>query len=133
MPESISDWVIIIGAIGLFVFGGGGVIAWFRLRDDSRKGVRQENRSDSDALNAQAVALVETQFNYLVKPLQIELQAVRDEVARLNTEVRAHRAMYDLAVTHIRTLYNWIKKHMTAEMELSPPPAPPVELLGDLH
>lgn len=128
MPESLSDWIGVIAAIGMILFGGGGIVAWFKLRDDSKKGVRQENRSDSDSLNAHAVAILEVQFNYLVKPLQGELETVRAKVASLEIEVGTHRTMYRLAIGHIQTLYGWIKRHYPDQV----PPHPPTELAGDL-
>ena len=122
MPNEWSSWISVITAIGLFLFGGGGIIAWFRLRDDSKKGVRQDNRSDSDALNAQAVALVENQFNYLVKPLQDELTRVNVKVVELTAEVKSHRAKYTLAIAHIVALYAWIKHHVPGDEKVPPPP-----------
>ena len=124
-----SDWVAVVGAIGLFLFGGGGLVAWLRLRDDSKKGVRQDNRSDSDALNAQAVALVENQFNYLVKPLQDELGRVNVKVKELETEVKTRKAKYTLSIAHFVALYAWIKTHVPGEKL---PPPPPDLLAEDL-
>lgn len=122
MFDSWSEWMGIVSAIGLVLFGGGGVVAWFRLRDDSKKGVRQDNRSDSDALNAQAVALVENQFNYLVKPLQEELDRVGQVVVELKAEVKSHKAKYTLAIAHIVALYAWIKQHVPGDEKVPPPP-----------
>lgn len=131
MPETFSDWLSIATVIGMVLFGGGGVIAWFKLREDSKKGVRQENRSDSDSLNAKAVAIVEMQFNYLVKPLQSELDSVRNKVEQLQMEVASHKARYDLAIAHIRKLYAWFAAHLPGTDKVPPPP--PIELAGDIH
>lgn len=124
MPENWSDWIAFIGSIGILVGGGGGIIAWFRLRDDSKKGVRQENRSDSDSLNAQAVALVETQFNYFIKPLRDELEQVKRTVTELEAQIKTHKDKYAIAIAHIITLYAWIKVHITGTDETPPPPPP---------
>lgn len=130
MPENWSDWIGLIGAIGLLLFGGGGVVAWFRLRSDNKKGVRQDNRADSDSLNAQAVALVETQFNYLVKPLKDELEEVRATVETLKKEIKTTKDKYALAIAHIVLLYTWIKQHLPDGEKVPPPP--PASLAEDI-
>lgn len=141
MPNTLSEWIATVSTIVLLLFGGGGVAAFFKQRQDSRNGVRQENRADVEALNVRAVAMIETQFNYLVKPLQgridsqeQELGAFRVEVKNLEREVRLHRNLYLTALEHIRTLYSWILRHMPSHiLDDTEIPKPPQVLKEDLH
>lgn len=133
MPENLNEWVGLATAAALILFGGGGIAAWIKQRSDAKQGVRQENRGDTDSLNARAVAMLETQFNYLVKPLQDKVNGLEGDVIRLNEEVKAHAALYKIAVKHIKVLYNWIARHMPADIqEVAEVPAPPIELANDI-
>jgi len=132
MPDEWNEWIALISGIAILIFGGGGVVAWIKQRSDARLGVRQENRSDTDSLNARAVAMLETQFNYLVKPLQDKVGGLETEVASLKEEVETHAALYKIAVKHIKVLYNWIARHMPSELDPTEIPAPPTELVNDL-
>ena len=132
MPNELTSWTSLISVLFLAIFGAGGLAAWIKQRSDAKNGVRQENRSDTDSLNARAVALVENQFNYLVKPLQQKVDGLEADVARLNEEVKTHAALYQMAVKHIKVLYTWIARHMPNELDQTEIPAPPVELAADL-
>ena len=132
MPSGLSDWLTILAAVGIFLTGGGGVVAFLKQRRDAKNGIRQESRADVDSLNARAVAIVESQFIFLVKPLQEKVTGLEQKVELLQTEVEAQKTKYWKAVTHIRNLYAYIAKHMTSELEKTPPPPPPAELAGDI-
>ena len=132
MLDEWNEWVALVSAIAVILFGTGGVVAWLRQRQDAKQGVRQENRQDTDSLNARAVAMLETQFNYLVQPLQKKVDGLEADVARLNEEVKTHAALYQMAVKHIKVLYNWIARHMPNELDTTEIPAPPAELVADL-
>lgn len=132
MPNELTSWASLISVLFLAIFGAGGLAAWIKQRSDAKNGVRQENRSDTDSLNARAVALVENQFNYLVKPLQQKVDGLEADVVRLNEEVKTHAARYQMAVKHIKVLYTWIARHMPNELDQTEIPAPPVELAADL-
>ena len=132
MLDEWNEWVALVSAIAVILFGTGGVVAWLRQRQDAKQGVRQENRQDTDSLNARAVAMLETQFNYLVQPLQKKVDDLETDVTRLNEEVKTHAALYKMAVKHIKVLYTWIARHMPNELDQTEIPAPPVELAADL-
>lgn len=134
MPSSLSDWIGVIAAIGMILFGGGGAAAWLKQRHDRKNGIRQENRNDIDSLNARAVAIIETQFNYLIKPLQEKLDTQTAELKRLEADVRQFSNLYQVAVGHIRSLYAWITRHMPADvLDNTEIPKPPDSLMGDLE
>lgn len=132
MPESISDWVGVFAGIGMILFGGGGFLAWRKFNNDKKVGVQQENRADVDSFNARAVAMIETQFNFLVKPLQDELKRVNEKIEGLEKEVKVHKELYRLALDHIRMLYAWIASHLPPDFDKTDVPSPPKELADDL-
>lgn len=132
MPNGFSDWLALVAGIGILLTGGGGVVAWMKQRRDAKNGIRQETRADEDSLNARAIAIVESQFTFLVKPLQEKVDELETKVKDLTTEVEAQKTKYWKAITHIRLLYSYIAKHMTNELETTPPPPPPAELAGDI-
>lgn len=132
MPESISDWVGIFAAVGMILFGGGGFLAWRKFLNDKKVGVQQENRADVDSFNARAVAMIETQFNFLVKPLQDELKRVNQKIESLEKDVKLHKELYAAALGHIRLLYDWIARHLPTDFDKTDVPSPPKELADDL-
>ena len=127
-----SDWIGLVAAIGMLLFGGGGVVVIFKQRADAKNGIREQNRSDIDSLNARAVAIVENQFNFLVTPLKEEVTQLKAEVKELKTEAESTRTKYWKAITHIRTLYAYIAKHMPTDVVTTPVPAPPEDLANDI-
>lgn len=106
--ESTSLWVILVPLIAAGFFGGGGLVAFLKTRDDAKKGIRQESRADVDSLNARAVAIVESQFQYLVKPLQDKVDGLDKKVEYLSKEVEVQKNRYWTAIRLIRKLYTWI-------------------------
>lgn len=132
MPNGVSDWLAIISVASIFLFGGGGVVAWMKQRRDSKNGVRQESRADNDSLNAQAIAIVENQFNYLVKPLTEKVDGLETKIKDLEAQVDKMTSKYWKAISFIRTLYAWIAKHMPSDVETTLVPAPPTELVDDI-
>ncbi len=133
MPESISDWIGTIAGIGMILFGGGGFLAWRKFHNDKKVGVQQETRADVDSFNARAVAMIETQFNFLVKPLQEELVRVNTKLELLQKEVQVHKDLYGAALLYIRVLYDWIARHLPkTDLEEDDVPRPPPTLADDL-
>lgn len=140
MPQTPAEYVAYITALGMLLLGGGGLSSYLKQRKDGKNGVRQENRADNDSLNVRAIAMLETQFNYLVKPLENRIASLTSEVSllelevkSLEKEVKAHRTLYLLAVSHISTLYSWISRHIPTDVyEGTEIPKPPEEIMGDL-
>lgn len=131
MPADASDWVAWITALAMLLFGGGGVAAWVKQHRDGKNGVRQETRAETDSLNARAVAIVETQFTFLVEPLRSEVESLRKELKDLKSETKTYQTLYQISVDYIRTLYSWIARHMPPDIEQTQIPAPPDELAGE--
>lgn len=112
--------------------GGGGIVAWFRLRHDKRIGVAQQEVAEDDALAKRWQAIIETQTKVLLEPMKQELADVKAEVREVKGELETSRKKYWSAVTHIRTLYNWIARHMPDGLDHTQVPAPPAALAEDI-
>lgn len=129
-----AEWTALVGAVGLLLFGGGGLVAWLRHRSDNRRGVTQERRADVDSLNAHSIAIIENQVKYLVDPLKSEIDQLRKAQAEQKAELKKHqdeskryRERYYLAISVIQDLYDWITEHMPLTANgnrLEPPPNP---------
>lgn len=129
----MNEWATLVTGIITVAFGGGGIAALVKARSDVRNGVRDSSRQDTDSLNARAIAVVETQFNYLVKPLQDKVNGLESKVETLKVEIEDAKTKYWKAVSHIRTLYTWISRHIPVDLDESTAvPAPPADLAGDI-
>ena len=124
-----NPWAIIIPLLAAGFFGGGGIVAFIRSRDDAKKGIRQESRADIDSLNARAVAIVESQFQYLVKPLQDKVEGLEKRIESLSRDNEVQRNKYWQAIRFIRKLYTWISVHYPDRIDV---PQPPAEISDDV-
>lgn len=121
--------VLVLTIVVSALFGGGGVVAFLRARDDNKRGVRGDTRADTDSLSARAVAIVESQFTFLVKPLQDKVDGLETKVTHLQEEADKQRAKYWSAITYIRKLYGWIAYTHPNNVDF---PQPPEDLADDI-
>lgn len=127
------DWIAILTLVSTLLLGGGGVVAIYQARVGAKQGIREGNQKETDSLNARAIAIVETQFTFLVQPLQDKVVTLETRVQGLQTEIDTQRSKYWKAITHIRTLYSWIARHIPTDLdETTQVPAPPADLAGDI-
>lgn len=122
-------WAVAIPVIAMGVFGGGGLVAYLKNRSDAKRGIHQETRADTDALNARAIAIVESQFQYLVKPLQDKVEGLETKVATLEIEAELQRNKYWGAIRYIRKLYAWAS---TQPVDRGTMPQPSEDLAKDI-
>lgn len=111
------------------LFGAGGIVAFYRARVDSNKGVREDSRADIDSLNARAIAISQAQFDLLVTPLKTEVGELKTEVKTLRGEVEAQKNKYWDAVSYIRAIHLWISRHFPDRTDF---PQPSSELAEDI-
>ncbi|QGJ88900.1 hypothetical protein PBI_TEAMOCIL_46 [Microbacterium phage Teamocil] len=129
--ESSMPWLTPLIAIGTLLLGSGGVVAWRRLTHDKRIGVAQQETAEDDALSNRWKAIIETQTKVLLEPMQAQIASLTREVGEVKVELEASRRKYWSAITHIRTLYNWIARHLPEDIESTAPP-PPAVLAEDI-
>lgn len=129
--ESIP-WLGPVITLLMGLAGGGGIVAWFRLRHDKRIGVAQQEVAEDDALSNRWKAIIEAQTKSLLEPMQTRLRDVEGKVTDLEGQLGESKRKYWSAITHIRTLYNWIARHMPDDIEQTQVPAPPVALAEDI-
>lgn len=129
MLEGAGVAEIVIGILTI-LFGAGGVVAFYKARVDSRKGVREDSRADVDSLNARAIAISQAQFDLLVTPLKTEVGELKMEVKTLRDEVEAQKNKYWDAVTYIRAILLWISRHFPDRTDF---PQPSADLAEDIY
>ena len=110
----------IAGAILTGLFGGGGIVGIFNWRLAKRRGVREDDREDDNAVASQMKIIIDAQFESLVKPLQEEVARLRAEVAEVKTAVEHQRGRYWKVVGYARTLLYWIEKTFPGQSHIVP-------------
>ena len=130
--EAISPWLPVLIALVTGLLGSGGVAAWLKIRHDKRVGIAAQEVIEDDALSNRWKAIIETQTKSLLEPMQKRLADLEGEVEKLKGDLEASRRKYWSAIAHIRTLYNWIARHLPDDLEQTQVPAPPATLAEDI-
>lgn len=125
-------WLAPTIAVLTLLLGGGGIAALFKVRHDKRIGVAQQETAEDDALSNRWKAIIETQTKVLLEPMRTELGEVKAEVRALRVDLETSRRKYWSAISHIRTLYTWISRHMPPDIETTQIPEPPATLAEDI-
>jgi len=132
--QTVSDatvpWLTPTIAILTIVLGGGGVAALLKVRHDKRMGVAQQETAEDDALSNRWKSIIEAQTVSLLTPMAGRLATLETTVARLEGELTESRKKYWGAIGYIRTLNNWIARHLPESIEQVPPP--PAVLAEDI-
>ncbi|AWY06054.1 hypothetical protein SEA_ROBSFEET_47 [Microbacterium phage RobsFeet] len=129
-PDPSMPWLGPLIAVATIVLGGGGLAALLRVRHDKRIGVAQQETAEDDALSNRWRAIIETQTKVLLEPMEKQIGELKGEVAGLKVEVAESRRKYWGAIGYIRTLSNWIARHLPESIEQVPPP--PAVLAEDI-
>ncbi|AWY05397.1 membrane protein [Microbacterium phage Metamorphoo] len=129
-PDPSMPWLGPLIAVATIVLGGGGLAALLRVRHDKRIGVAQQETAEDDALSNRWRAIIETQTKVLLEPMEKQIGELKGEVAGLKSEVAESRRKYWGAIGYIRTLSNWIARHLPESIEQVPPP--PAVLAEDI-
>jgi hypothetical protein len=117
-------WLTPAITIVTILLGGGGLAALLRLRHDKRIGIAQQETAEDDAISNRWKAIIEAQTQSLLEPMTRRLVTLEESVGRLETELGESRRKYWGAINHIRTLNNWIARHLPESIEQVPhPPA----------
>lgn len=125
-------WLVPTIAILTLLLGGGGIGALLKVRHDKRMGVAQQEVAEDDALSNLWKAIIEAQTKSLLEPLTTELADLRGRFTVLEGELALSRRKYWSAISHIRTLYTWISRHLPEDFEATKIPEPPATLAEDL-
>lgn len=99
-----------------------GIVQWRKNRTDEKLGVRSAQREDDSAWDARYQEILDEVREHLVDPLKAEVQALRDEVARLRSDLGAERASYRAALSHIRDWRVWSNQHVPESVDRPDPP-----------
>lgn len=131
-PNPETPWLIPLISILTVVLGGGGLAAILKVIYDKRMGVAQQESEEDAAISNRWAQMIKIQGEALVEPLSARIGTLEGKVLTLETDLALSRRKYWSAVSHIRTLYNWIARHMPEDIEQTQIPAPPTTLAEDL-
>lgn len=123
-------WLTPAITILTLVLGGGGIAALLKVRHDKRMGVAQQETAEDDALSNRWKNIIEAQTVSLLTPMSTRLATLEETVTRLEGELSESRKKYWGAIGYIRTLNNWIARHLPESVEQVPPP--PAVLAEDI-
>lgn len=129
IPSETFRWA---GAGVAGLLGSGGLVAWFKLRSDSRAGVASHELAEDQAISQNWQRIIEIQTEALIQPLQNRLQSIEAEFGQLKMELEASRRKYWSAISYIRQLLLWFNRHMADDLERTALPDPPKVLVEDL-
>lgn len=125
-------WLTPTIAILTLILGGGGIAALLKVRHDKRMGVAQQEAAEDDALSNRWKAIIEAQTASLLEPMTRRLVTLEEKVGTLESDLALSRRKYWSAISHIRTLYNWIARHLPEDVSQTQVPAPPATLAEDI-
>lgn len=132
IPSGAGDWLVPTLAIVSLLVGSGGIGALWKIRHDRRAGVAQQELAEDDSVAIRWRAIIETQTKSLLEPMQKRLAEVEEEVRSVKVELADSRRKYWSAISHIRTLYTWISRHLPPDVETTQIPEPPATLAEDI-
>lgn len=125
-------WLTPAIAILTLVLGGGGIAALLKVRHDKCIGVAQQETAEDDALSNRWKSIIEAQTASLLEPMARRLATLEESVGKLEADLALSRRKYWSAISHIRTLYNWIARHLPDDIAQTQVPAPPATLAEDI-
>lgn len=82
--ESIRNIAVTIFGLGA---GGGGVVAWYKAHQDSKKGIRESDLAETVADTNYLERVIQLQTEALFTPLQNEVLGLRKDVRELNGRI----------------------------------------------
>jgi hypothetical protein len=125
-------WLTPTIAVLTLLLGGGGIAALLKVRHDKRMGVAQQETAEDDALSNRWKSIIEAQTASLLEPMARRLVTLEEKVGTLESDLALSRRKYWSAISHIRTLYNWIARHLPEDIEQTQVPPPPATLAEDI-
>ena len=120
----MSEWLTwVFGAIGVLA-GSGGLVGWYKARQESRLGVKRAELDEDTYLAEQWRSLIETQSKALIDPLTARVTSLTAEMTVLQGKVSALEEERKEWKTREGMLWDWadmLVLHIDREL---PPPAP---------
>lgn len=118
--SQVLDWAgVASGPVGILVGAIGK--GWFDKRA-AKTTAETKNPSEETKLDAEAAQIIANTAVALVAPLKTEITDLTKRVETLETENQEKTTKLQLAVDHIRALYNWIYSHIPDKTPPQPPP-----------
>ncbi|WP_345750132.1 hypothetical protein [Microbacterium rhizophilus] len=126
---------VVLAVIALL--GGGTIVQLLNIRHSRRLADRGQDVTEDDALVKRWEALVRTQTEALIQPLQAQIDGLKSELDQVKrdlttarNEASEERSRYWRAVGYIRVLRTLIDRNIDpADVTI---PAPPVDIANDI-
>lgn len=100
----------LVGVVVTCLFGGGGIVGVLNWKLAKRRGVREDEREDDNAVALQMKIIIDAQLESLVKPLQEDVNSLREELRQVRQEVEQQKNKYWKVVGYARALLYWIER-----------------------
>lgn len=100
----------LVGVVITCLFGGGFIVGVLNWSLAKRRGVREDEREDENAVALQMRIIVDAQVDTLIKPMQADLTVLRQRLEALEKEVEEQKNRYWKVVGFARTLLHWIER-----------------------
>lgn len=106
-----------------------------RNRDDHKRGVRVEDRSDVAALQARYQQILDDMDDHSIKILKERVDSLTEEISHVRQnltmvegQLSTLKHLYSVALEYITTLLHWSKERVPED-----PPGPPMSISDDLN
>lgn len=120
----MNEWLTwVFGAIGVLA-GSGGLVGWYKARQESKLGHRKAELDEDTSLAEQWRSLIEAQSKALIDPLTARVTSLTAEMTVLQGKVSALEEERKEWKTREGLLWDWADRlvlHIDREL---PPPAP---------
>lgn len=122
--KRVEPWLTWVAAALSVIVGSGGLVAWYKARQDSKLGLKKAELEEDTYLAEQWRSLIETQSKALIDPLTNRVAALTAEMTVLQEKVSAlEKERKDWTIRE-GLLWDWadmLVLHIDREL---PPPAP---------
>ena len=120
----MNEWLTwVFGAIGVLA-GSGGLVGWYKARQDSRLGMRKADLDEDTYLAEQWRSLIEAQSKALIDPLTARVTSLTAEMTVLQGKVSALEEERKDWTVREGMLWDWadmLVNHIRLQL---PPPEP---------
>lgn len=120
----MNEWLTwVFGAIGVLA-GSGGLVGWYKARQDSRLGHRKAELDEDTYLAEQWRSLIEAQSKALIDPLTARVTSLTAEMTVLQGKVSALEEERKEWKTREGLLWDWADRLVDHIRLQKPPPEP---------
>lgn len=124
------NWLDLGYGFVALLLGGGGLVAWYKARQEAKQGIKQVEISEDVAISDQWRTIIETQTKSIVDPLVAQVARLQGDVTLLQQKVESLQQEKGELVRRADAYEDYIEvlvRHIRDELP-PPEPARPVHL-----